>query len=561
MAGRIVVMRVLVVVAAALTALQGCGGAVARKTAHMEKGRQYLVARNYEKAAKAEDGLRKKTNEKIDPKYGVAYYEVGVTEEKLGHLPRAAQAYENAIELAPKHDYLEATTALAKLMALNGAPEHAVELLKTALQQHPDDPELLAVRAVARRQLKDLPGALADAQRAAQLAPRNEDAIATLAGIYQTQGEADKARALVEGAVRDVPGSVDLRFMLAQIYTAGGRPADAEAQFRKIVELEPANRSHRLRLAQFYSNANQLDAAEATLRAALKDFPDDRTVKLSLIEFLGARRGRDVAETELTKMIAADPKDYDLQFALARLYRGAGENAKAEALYRHVIDQEGTNPPGLVARDGLGALRLQLNDPDAVLQLANQVLAQNPRDNDALVMRAEVELARKDARGAIADLRTVQRDQPANPGVLRALARAHLANGEPRVAEEVMRQAVELNPGDVTLESELAELLASLGKSDEANTTIAKAVEQLPGDLQALDTQFRLAMASGDLHHAKSAADAIVAADPKLAHGYMCQGRVAETQKHYDEAFRLYSTAANLRPDAVEPFAAVEQPR
>ncbi|HUO20769.1 MAG TPA: tetratricopeptide repeat protein [Steroidobacteraceae bacterium] len=554
MTGRIVVMRGLAlgILAAMLVGLTGCGGAVARKSAHMEKGRQYLAAQNYEKArVEFQNALQ------IDPKSAPAYYEVGVAEEKLGHLPRAAQAYENAVELTPQHDYLQAAIALAKLMALNGAPQRATELLKTAVQQHPDDAELLAVRAVARKQLKDLAGAAADAHRAVELAPRNEDAIATLAGIYQAQGERDQARALVEGAVRDIPGSVDLRFMLAQIYTASGRAADAETQYRKLIELQPANPAHRLRLAEFYSNSNQLDAAEATLRSAVRDFPDDRTARLSLIEFLDARRGREVAEAELGKMIAAEPKNYDLQFALARIYHGAGDNQKAEAVYRGVIGQEGTDPPGLVARDGLAALRLQQNDPDSVLRLANEVLAQNPRDNDALIMRADVELARKDARDAIADLRTVQRDQPANPGVLRALARAHLANGEPRVAEEVMRQAVELNPGDATLESELAELLASLGKSDEANTTIARAVEQLPGNLQALGTQFRLAMASGDLHDAKAAADAIVAHAPKLAQGYMCQGQVAEAEKHYDDAFRLYSTAASLRPDALEPFAAV----
>jgi len=310
-----------------LCIVAGCGGAHARKAAHMEKGRQYLAAQKYEKAR-----IEFRNALQIDPKDAGAYFETGVAEEKLEHLPQAAQAYQGAIDLAPQHDYLEASVALAKLMALYGAPDRAVELVKGALEKHPDQPELLAVRAVARKQLKDLPGATADAERATQLAPRDEDAVATLAGIYEAQGESQKARALVERAVEDIPGSPELHFMLAQIYSADGRSADAETQYRKIIELKPADSAHRLRLAQFYSKTNQLDAAEATLRTALKDFPADRSVKLSLIEFLGARRGRGVAEGELKKMIAAEPQDFDLQFALARLYRGAGENAQAEAL-------------------------------------------------------------------------------------------------------------------------------------------------------------------------------------------------------------------------------------
>ena len=536
----------------ALGLAAGCGGAQARRNAHMQKGREYFATQNYEKARiEFQNALQ------IDPKYAPGFYETGLVEEKLGHPAQAAQAYQGAIELAPQQDYPAATYGLAKLTAMYGAPERALELVKPALQKHPDEPELLVVRAVARKQLKDLPGAMADAERAARLAPRSDDAVATLAGIYESQGETEQARTLVERASQAAPASADLHFILAQIYTRDGRLADAEQQYRRIIELKPTESAHRLRLAQFYSQTNQPDAAEATLRSAVADFPAERAAKLSLVEFLGARRGREVAEGELKKMIAAEPKSYELQFALAGLYRGAGENQRAEALYRSVIDRERTNPPGLEARDGLAALLLQRNDADGALTLANEVLQHNQRDNEALTVRADVELARNDPRDAITDLRTVQRDQPANVAVLRALARAHLANGEPRVAEDVLRQAVELNPGDTALEGDLAELLARLGKSDEANTLIANAVEQVPGNLQARDTQFRVAMRTRDLHRAKAAAEAIAAKEPKLAVGYMYQGLVAEMEKRYEDALHLYTVAAGLRPDAVEPFEAV----
>jgi tetratricopeptide (TPR) repeat protein len=64
-------------------------------------------------------------------------------------------------------------------------------------------------------------------------------------------------------------------------------------------------------------------------------------------------------------------------------------------------------------------------------------------------------------------------------------------------------------------------------------------------------------MTTKDLHPAKAAADALVAQQPKLALGYMYQGVVAETEKRYEEALRLYTVAANLRPDAAEPLEAV----
>jgi tetratricopeptide (TPR) repeat protein len=547
--GRLLTLGALVL---ALGAASGCSGGQARKAAHMQKGRNYLAAQNYQKARiEFQNALQ------IDPKDATARYEVGVIDEKLGRLLQAAQSYQAAIDAAPQHEYLDATIALAKVMAMYGAPERALELVKPAFQKHPNEPELFVLRAVARAQLKDLSGAAADAEQATQLAPRNEDAIAALAGIFKAQGQTDEARALIERAVREIPGSAELRFMLARIYTDADRRDEAEAQYRKIIELQPAESTHRIRLAQFYSSSNQLDAAETTLRRALKDFPNDRTVKLSLVEFLSARRGRDVAQDELRKMIAAAPQEYDLQFALAKLYREVGENQKAEAVYRGVIGQERTNPPGLTARNGLAEIRMQQNDTGAALALANEVLVQNPRDNDALVIRGNIELARNDPRDAIADLRAVLRDQPDSAPVLRTLSRAHLANGEPQIAEEVMRRAVESNPNDPGLESDFAQLLTRLGKPDEANAVIAEAVEALPGNMQALNTQFRIAMTTKDLHRAQSAADAMVAQQPKLALGYMYQGVVAESEKRYEEALRLYTVAANLRPDAAEPVEAV----
>lgn len=536
----------------AASILAGCGGAQARKSAHMEKGRKYLAAENFEKARiEFQNALQ------IDPKDARVRYQVGAIEEKLGHPVQAIQAYNAAIDLAPKHDYLDATVALAKIMALNGAADRALELVKGAMEAHPEDAELYVLRATARALKKDLQGARSDAEHARQLAPRSEDVIAVLAGIYKSQGEADKARELIEQAVQDVPGSAELRFTLAQIYVSQDRRVDAETQYRKIIELKPRVSAHRVRLAQFYANGNQLDAAEAALRAAITDFPDDRRVKLALIEFLAARRTRTLAEEELARMIAAQPKDSELQFALARLYRADGANQKAEAVYRGVIDRERTNPAGLTARNNLAAVRLEQDDLDGALRFANEVIAVSPRDNDALLVRANVELQHQEARGAIADLRTVLRDQPTNPEVLRALANAHIANGEPQIAEQVMRQAADANPSSSTLQRDFAELLTQIGKADEAKTVIASAAERAPGSLELLDTQFRVAMRTHDLQRARAAADAIVARDPKLAFGYMYQGAVAEAEKRDEDALRLYTTAANLRPDTAEPLEAV----
>ncbi len=536
--------------ALSVLAAAGCGGAQARKTQHLEKGKAFLAAENFDKArVEFQNALQ------IAPKDAEARFEMGVVDEKRGNPREAAQFYQGVIDVDP--DHAEARTRLARLYLFSGAPDKALDLIKPGLEKHPDDPGLLTVRAAARMQQKDPSGALADAERAVQLAPANQDAVAVLAGIYISQKESAKAQALLERTIEKDPGAVDLRLVLVQIYAQESRPADIEAQLLKIIELKPREKAHRIRLAQFYVQSNQIDTAEHTLRQAVKDLPADHDVKMSLVTFLAARRSRELAEKELQGMIAAAPDDSDLQFDLAAFYQDGKDSKKAEAVYQTVIAKYKLDPPGLTARDRLAAMRLQANDVPGALALINEVLAKSPRDDDALMMRGDIALFKKDPRAAIADLRAVLRDQPNAIGVLRSLARAHIANGEPAIAEETMRHALEANPKSPELQLDFAQLLAQIGKPEQAKTIIAELVKQKPDSIEALDAQFRIASATKDLATAKSAADAIVGLKPNLAAGYIYQGMVAEAEKHTEDALRLYTKAAELQPNAIEPLEAM----
>ena len=536
--------------AIAMLASAGCGGAQARKAKHLEKGHAFLAAGNLDKArVEFQNALQ------IAPTDAEARLEMGVVDEKLGRPREAAQFYQGVIDVSP--DHAEARARLARLYLFSGAPDRALELIKPGLERHPDDAGLLIVRAAVRAQQKDPGGALADAERAVQLAPASEDAVAVLAGVYKAAGDVAKAQTLLERSVQTIPDTIDLRLALAQIYAQESRPADAEIQLLKIISLRPREAAARLRLARFYLQSGQVDAAEHTLREAVDALPADLDAKLSLVDFLAAHRNREAAEKELKAMIDASAADAELKFALAKFYQEGGEPARAEAVYRAVIDREKLNAAGLSARDRLAALRVQDDDMTGALALVNEVLAKSPRDDEALMVRGSIALARKDPRSAIADLRSVLRDQPNAVGVLRSLARAHLANGEPAIAEETMRRAVGDNPTNPALELDFAQLLMQLGKPEQARTIIAELVKQKPDSVEALDAQFRIAMASNDLATAKSSADAVAALRPKLAIGYMYQGIIAETEKRNDDALRLYTTAADLQPGAAEPLEAV----
>jgi tetratricopeptide (TPR) repeat protein len=534
---------------AALT-LAACGGAQARKAKHLEKGERYLSAGNYEKAR-----VEFRNALQIAPNDSDARYENGVADEKLGNPREAAQFYQGAIDV--NADNIAARVGLSRLYLFSGAPQKALDIIQPSLVKQPDDPRLLTVRAAARAQLKDPAAALTDAERAVQLDPSSEDAVAVLAGIYKSLNQADKARTLLESAIKRAPATVDLRLALAQLYSSMGQEPQVEALLIDLVRLKPDEKSHRLRLAQYYVGLGHFDEAERVLREGVKALPEERDLKVGLVDFLAARRGREAAGKELDELIAANPKDYSLKFLLGQYYEQGKEEAKAEAVYEGVITQARLEAPGITARNRLAALRVQNNDETGAQKLLAEVLAKSPRDNDALIMRGNLALMHKDPKAAIADLRSVLRDQPNSIGVMRTLARAHLANGEPALAEEIMRRAVDAGPTDVSARLDLAQLLIQLGKPEQAKPVVDGLVKQEPTNVAALDAQFKVAAATKDMGLAKSAADAIVAAQPRAGLGYFYQGAVDETDRRLEDAVRLYSKALELQPDAAEPLEAI----
>jgi tetratricopeptide (TPR) repeat protein len=543
---------ILPAVCLAVLSLSACGGAETRKAKHMEKGQTFLAAGKFEKArVEFQNALQ------IAPTDADARYENGVVDERLGKPRDAAQFYQGAIDVNP--DHVGALANLARLYLFSGAPDRALELIGPAIEKHPDDAELLTVRAAARLQKKDPDGAMVDALRAVRLAPANEDAVAVLGGLYVSSGRKDEARTLLQESIKRIPGTVDLRLALAQIYAGESNEAETEVILVDLIRLKPDEKSHRIRLAQFYAHTNQVDEGERTLRQAIKDLPEQDSLKLTLVDFIAAHRGPDAAEQQLKTLIAAEPKNTELTFALARFYEANHQTEKAEAIYHGVIDTEGLGSAGLTARDRLAALLVQRKDVPGALTLIGEVLAKSPRDDDALLLRGDIALSKKDTRAAIADLRAVLRDQPNAVGVLRMLARAHLANGEAAIAEETLRGAVEANPQDANLRLEFAKLLSQLGKADQAKPIITDLVKQKPDNLDALDAQYRISMQTRELATAKSAADAIVALRPKLALGHLYEGMIADADKRTEDARREYSLALDLQPDAAEPLEGLVQ--
>jgi tetratricopeptide (TPR) repeat protein len=535
---------------AAAAALPACGGADAHRASHIARGQQYFAQGKLEKAR-----IEFSNALQIAPQDAAARYLMGKILERLGDLRGAAGMYQAAIDV--DSGQLAARAGLARLYLLAGLPEKALSLIKPGLARQPDNAELLGVRALAHLRLKDPTQALADAERAVRLAPSNTDVVLGLADVYRETEQPERALQLLRTAIERAPDALDLRRSLAGMYAARGEEKLAEAQLLKLVELRPKALDVRLQLAAFYAGGRHFDEAQRTLRAAVTDLPEREEAKLAYAQFLAQNRADARGEQALRALIADQPRDYVLQIALGELQQRAGEMPQAVGTYRAIVARDPRGPEGVAARDRLAALDVLGGHFDDARPLLAQALQDNPHDDDALTMRANLALRDGDPVSAIADLRAVLRDQPQSLSILRSLARAQLANHSPVLAEENLRTALAIAPQDVGVRTDLGELLTRVQRAEEAVTLLEETVQANPSAIAAHTALIEAYLARGDLSAARAAAEHLKSDLPGQPLGWYLAGQIAERQHRLDEAQREFEQAIRLQPSATDALAAL----
>jgi tetratricopeptide (TPR) repeat protein len=528
--------------------LAGCSSKQEQLASHLQKGRDYLAQGNYDKAR-----VELKNVLQIDPKQAQAYYVLGEIEEQQHNLQRAFGAYQKAQELDPTD--MATVGKLGNIYLFAGDTAHAKQNAEQVLARNPDDPSGLTLRAAVLARDKDAAGAEQTVRRVIQLDPHHVDAYGLLAGLYLNQKRNAEAAQVLEQGIGTNPDKADLRLLLVNVYAAQNLTDKAVAQYRELIAREPGNRDYRTGLARLYAAAKDQANAEKTLRESIQADSDDAQRRITLADFLVGSGRRDQAVKELTDGIAALPEAHALGFALAALQHASGKDDAARAALQVIIDRDKLGPDGLRARTEMASLQLAAEHTAEAQKLLAEVLKENPRDNAALLLRSQMEVASGDLVGAIADLRSVQKDQPASIEVMTRLARAHLANNEPQLAVETMGKAVELAPKDTGARILLAQVKAAAGDRKAALAELDTVLKADPGAYAALLEKARLEMADRNPAQAEKTLAGMRQAfprDPSVAYQL---GVVQFAQHKLEPAAASFEQALAMQPGAIEPLA------
>ena len=286
--------------------------------------------------------------------------------------------------------------------------------------------------------------------------------------------------------------------------------------YKKAYALDPKSQVIGERLAEMYWKAQRIHDAIAEAQEILKRDPDDvqsrRLLGRIYLRSLGdvsASNGQpetvNRAIEQYREINRLDPSDAESALWLARLYRLKNEHDKAEQVLKSILKNDPENEP-------------------AVEQLTQLLMDQG-----------------KSAE-AVALLEGITAHSP-SPVLLDLLGDAYTQVHDLAKAEAAYRQAVELDPSELSHQRGLGQTLLAEEKYDEALKVYQKLSDVMPDDS---DVYLRLAQIYRELHQLDKAEQNLVKARqyaPGSLEVMYNEAMLYQTQGRYEDAIRVLSDA------------------
>jgi tetratricopeptide (TPR) repeat protein len=286
-------------------------------------------------------------------------------------------------------------------------------------------------------------------------------------------------------------------FMLARRYMelAGvyNRPEDIDraiSEYKQAIAADPDSLFLRVELADLYGRTDHTDEAIKEAEGVLKedpDYPDAHRV-LSRIYFhrLETTQGEHGADKQnlakaiehLEALVRVMPSDTDSLLLLGRLYRANNQTAKAEDVYRKVLQ---TDPDSRVGLANLAEIYMQQSAFDQAVEVLSKI-PESDMDSQLLGMLGYAYSQSQHFDKAIDTYEKALAQDPKNTNLRRYYADALVSAGKSAAARTELQKILESEPDDGATYKRLAMMDREEGRFDEARQELEKAKSLSPDD-------------------------------------------------------------------------------
>jgi len=508
--------------------------------AHLLLGQIALFDRDYQQALK-EFG----TCQQIAPRNPAPFAQAGSTYVLLKQYPDALQAFQHAIAVDPS--YVSAYLDSARTYRLQGDSTSELAILQTAIERNPK-----------------------------QIAP-----YIAKASTYVRQGQSSQLADLfsqLRSATADDAASL---LAIGEFYFAVGDALHAKGAFGDALAKDRKNNTIRKRLIELELNQHNWDDAEKLDAELLRSEPNDAAGRLFQARIQFVRGAKAKAISSLEQLVHDSPEMALPRFYLGLAYATQGQSARAVTALNESLQHD---PNFLWAYIGLAELYGQQGNAKLALEFANQALARSPNFVPAVLLQSNAYMQLGDYATALTKLQPLADAQPKNPAVRERLAVIAFNQKQYGRAEQLLEEALQLQPDYVLPMVDLTQLYAAekrsidqiiarlqeqialaprqtsfyeilggayLGKKDssKAREAFETALKLNETSTQARLQLARLYAADGKLPEAIQNAQQLMNDHPDFLTGYILLGTLYEQSGEIPKAEQAYQQALQRRDD------------
>ena len=255
--------------------------------------------------------------------------------------------------------------------------------------------------------------------------------MAALVNVYMRAGQADKAQAFLEEALKANPRNAEALVLLGSIHLAKKDQKQAATDFESAIKQQPKNPVGYRALATLYAGQNKPDEAIKVIRDGLQQQPKNFALRLTLAGLLERKQDFDAAIAEYESMLRDQPGSMIVANNLASL------------LSDHRTDK--------ASLDKAHSL--------AVLLKSSPI----PQFKDTI---GWIDYQQGDYKAAISSLEDAAAKLPNVAMIHYHLGMSYIAAGETTKASEQFKKARALSPNDAELQTKIDAALRNAPKKD-----------------------------------------------------------------------------------------------
>jgi tetratricopeptide (TPR) repeat protein len=466
-----------------------------------KRGRYMDASLNYRKAIQK------------DPRFGEAYYHLGLAALKLDDVNEALVALSRAVVLLPNN--LAAKEKLADLLlALYLSNPNRPQLIYSQLTQLSD--QLLAQNANSFQGLRlkgylaitdgKIPEAIVLFRRALQFKPMDPVVTTALVQVLFQDGKVQEGEKLALDLIAEKPTGPIYQVMYSWYYNSN-RVLEAENILKAKVDSNPTQADAILELARHYARVQKSDQMRSALQRLLDDPKGFPQARLLVGNYYFAIQ--------------------DYPEAIRHYEEGSRTNLKEKSIYQKRIVN------ALIAED----------KREEALKVVQQILKDQPKDDEALRVRATVwlENGRPEnvelAAHAFQDLLTRHAD---DSSLWFKSGQANRLKGDLEMARTQFFEAIKRSKDFLPPRYELAEISLAQQRPNETVQFASEILLVQPNDRRGRVLHAVGLMDTGSLGVARAELTKLTEESPQSGDAWVQLGLLALREKKYQEAVEIF---------------------